>query len=59
MSKWLVADVVELPGCYTQAKDVGTLETNVREAIRVYLKTSAVKSPGADFVGTWRVEVRA
>jgi len=58
-SHWLVAEVVELPGCYTQAKDMKTLETNVQEAIRGYLKTSTNKKPAADFVGTWRVEVTA
>jgi len=49
-SKWLVGEVVELPGCYTQAPDLPTLESNVREAITAYLP---------DFVGTWRVEVLA
>ena len=58
-SHWLVAEVVELPGCYTQAKDMRTLEANVQEAIRAYLKAGAVKKPGSDFVGTWRVEVSA
>lgn len=58
-SLWLVAEVIELPGCYTQAKDMQTLEVNVREAIRGYLKTAASKKPTSDFVGTWRVEVVA
>jgi predicted RNase H-like HicB family nuclease len=43
-SHWLVGEVVELPGCYTQAPDLPTLETNIREAIQVYLET----------VETWR-----
>jgi predicted RNase H-like HicB family nuclease len=38
-SHWLVGEVVELPGCYTQAPDLPTLETNMREAIQAYLKT--------------------
>ncbi|MBN1960795.1 MAG: type II toxin-antitoxin system HicB family antitoxin [Deltaproteobacteria bacterium] len=58
-SKWLVAEVVELPGCYTQAKDMRTLEANVQEAIRAYLKTAMIKKPVVDFVGTWRIEVSA
>jgi predicted RNase H-like HicB family nuclease len=58
-SRWLVAEVVELPGCYTQAKDMKTLEANVQEAIRAYLKTAAPRKPLSDFVGTWRVEVSA
>jgi predicted RNase H-like HicB family nuclease len=56
-SKWLVGEVVELPGCYTQAPDLPSLESNVREAISVYLKTASPGEPFPDFVGTWRVEV--
>ena len=39
-SHWLVGEVVELPGCYTQAPDLPTLETNIQEAISVCLKTA-------------------
>ncbi len=39
-SSWLVGEVVELPGCYTQAADLPGLEANVEEAIRAYLKTA-------------------
>ena len=38
-SNWLVAEVVDLPGCYTQAPDLLNLESNVKEAIRAYLMT--------------------
>ncbi|MBN2187640.1 MAG: type II toxin-antitoxin system HicB family antitoxin [Dehalococcoidia bacterium] len=58
-SKWLVGEVVELPGCYTQAPDLPSLESNIREAISVYLKTASPEEPLSDFVGTWRVEVLA
>jgi predicted RNase H-like HicB family nuclease len=58
-SKWLVGEVVELPGCYTQAPDLPTLELNIREAIAAYLKTASPEEPLPDFVGTWRVEVPA
>jgi predicted RNase H-like HicB family nuclease len=56
-SNWLVGEVVELTGCYTQAPDLPTLEANIREAIRVYLETEEPEEPLPDFVGTWRVEV--
>lgn len=56
-SQWLVGEVVELPGCYTQAPDLPTLEKNVQEAIAVYLKTAEPEAPAPDFVGTLRVEV--
>lgn len=56
-SNWLVGEVVELPGCYTQAPDLPALETNIREAIQAYLETEEPEEPLPDFVGTWRVEV--
>lgn len=58
-SGWLVGEVVELPGCYTQAPNLPSLESNVREAISAYLKTASPGEPLPDFVGTWRVEVSA
>ena len=56
-SRWLVGEVVELPGCYSQAPDLPALEANIREAIGAYLKTAEAAAPGADFVAPWRVEV--
>ena len=53
-SNWLVGEVVELPGCYTQAPDLPALETNIQEALRAYLKTVEPEEPLSDFVGTWR-----
>ncbi len=58
-SQWLAGEVVELSGCYSQAPDMPTLETNMREAILAYLKTADPEEPLTDFVGTWRVEVTA
>jgi predicted RNase H-like HicB family nuclease len=56
-SRWLVGEVVELPGCYTQAPDLPSLEANVQEAIQAYLESVEPDEPLPDFVGTWRVEV--
>jgi predicted RNase H-like HicB family nuclease len=56
-SGWLVGEVVELPGCYTQAPDLPSLESNLREAIQGYLQTAAGDEAGPDFVGTWRIEI--
>ena len=56
-SNWLVGEVAGLPGCYTEAPDSATLETNMREAISVYLKTAEPDEPLPDFAGAWRVEV--
>jgi predicted RNase H-like HicB family nuclease len=33
-SSWLIGEVVELPGGYTQAPDLSSLESNLQEAIR-------------------------
>jgi predicted RNase H-like HicB family nuclease len=38
-SGWLVGEVVELPGCYSQAPDIARLEANMQEAIKAYLNT--------------------
>jgi predicted RNase H-like HicB family nuclease len=58
-SGWLVGEVVELPGCYTQAPDLPSLEANMREAISAYLKESDLEEPMPCFMGTWQVEVTA
>jgi len=39
-SGWLVGEVVDLPGCYTQASDLPSLEGNIREAIQAYVATA-------------------
>ena len=58
-SGWLIGEVVELAGCYTQAPDLPTLETNVREAIAAYLQTADLDEPAPQFVGTLQLEVAA
>ena len=58
-SNWLVGEVIELPGCYSQAPDLPTLENNMKEAVQAYLDSSDVEEPMPDFVGTWRIEVPA
>ncbi len=60
-SQWLVGEVVELPGCYSQAPDLPKLEQNMREAIAAYLDTTSNEddAPAPAFVGTWRIEVAA
>ena len=39
-SGWLVGEVTELPGCYTQAQDMAEVEKKIREAV-----TSGKKIP--------------
>jgi predicted RNase H-like HicB family nuclease len=56
-SDWLVGEVAELPGCYTQAQNMVDLEQNIREAIQAYLETIHDAFPLPQFVGLQRVEV--
>jgi len=58
-SGWLVGEVVELPGCYTQAPDMPTLATNMKEAITAYLRTNQPLEAMPEFIGTWKIEVAA
>ncbi len=48
-SGWLVGAVAELPGCYTQAPDLPSLERNIQEAIQAYLKVMEVEKPLPNF----------
>lgn len=56
-SGWLVGEVAELPGCYSQAPDLPTLEKNIKEAIELYLETVDELDLIPEFLGTWKVEV--
>lgn len=58
-SGWLVGEVVELPGCYTQAPDLPTLEANIREAIAAYAQTADSEEQHPEFVGAIRLEMAA
>jgi predicted RNase H-like HicB family nuclease len=59
-SGWLVGEVVELPGCFTEAPDLPTLHHNIWEAIVGYLK---VLEPEAEvpteFYEHWRLKAIA
>jgi len=56
-SGWLVGEVTELPGCYTQAPDLPALEKNIREAIRGYISVAGSQANAPEFVGTFRIGV--
>lgn len=58
-SGWLVGEVLELPGCYTQAPDLNSLQANVEEAIEAYLQTVDPDEVSATYVGTLEVRVPA
>lgn len=59
-SGWLVAEVQELPGCFTEAPDLAALHAHLWEAITGYL--SVADPDGAaltDFVERWHVRAVA
>ncbi len=54
---WLVSEVVELPGCHTQAKTMDKLLNRTKEAIKAYLETSTEPEIYEEFVGVQQIEV--
>lgn len=54
---WLVGEVKELPGCFTEAPDLPTLKANIWEAITGYLKVvDPDASMYANHIEDWRIE---
>ena len=53
---WLVSEVVELPGCHTQAKDMNQLLERTTEAIKAYLKEEKPDF-SEEFIGVQQIEV--
>lgn len=55
---YFVSEVVELPGCHTQAKTMEELIERTKEAIALYLEC---EEPGIDirseFIGVQKIEV--
>ena len=56
-SGWLVGEIVELPGCFTEAPDIASLETAMKEAIDVYLELTEIELPIPEYVGTLRISI--
>ena len=54
---WLISEVVELPGCHTQAKSMDQLLERTKEAIRAYLESDEKPLVSEKFVGVQQVEV--
>lgn len=54
---WLVSEVVELPGCHTQAKSMDELLKRTKEAIKAYLDTEEEPETQEEFVGVQQIEV--
>ncbi|MBI2661260.1 type II toxin-antitoxin system HicB family antitoxin [Candidatus Woesearchaeota archaeon] len=54
---WLVSEVVELPGCHTQAKTMDQLLERTKEAIKAYIKSEEEPEISEQFVGVQQIEV--
>lgn len=52
---YLISDVVELPGCHTQAKTYDDLMKRTKEAISLYL--SVKKPKGNKFLSLQQLEI--
>lgn len=53
---WYTSEVLGLPGCHTQAKDMDELIKRTKEAIIAYLETEEVPKI-RNFVGVKEIEV--
>ena len=54
---YFIGEVLDLPGCHTQARSLDELETRVKEAILLYLKGKKDFRLENKFVGVQQVEV--
>ena len=54
---YLIAEVVELPGCHTQAKDMNELIERIKEAIALYLEGQENIEIKSNFIGVQKIEV--
>ncbi|MBI3033994.1 type II toxin-antitoxin system HicB family antitoxin [Candidatus Woesearchaeota archaeon] len=55
---YLISDVVELPGCHTQAKTLDELMKRTKEAIALYIKSEGRPSKHSErFLGIQKIFV--
>ncbi len=54
---YLVSEVIELPGCHTQAKTYDELMERTKEAIELYLEVKGPPEAGSKFLSLQQVEV--
>ena len=54
---YLISEVVELPGCHTQAKTYDELIKRTKEAISLYLKTKKDIEIKTKFLSLQQIEV--
>jgi predicted RNase H-like HicB family nuclease len=54
---WFISEVVELPGCHTQAKTLDQLMERTRDAISAYLEVKKDNTEEGKFIGLQQIEV--
>ncbi|MBI2173144.1 MAG: type II toxin-antitoxin system HicB family antitoxin [Candidatus Aenigmarchaeota archaeon] len=54
---WFVSEVVELPGCHTQARTKNELLERTREAIKAYLEDAEGVEESVKFVEMQQIKV--
>ncbi len=55
--RYYISEVIELPGCHTQAKTLDELMARTREAIELYLEAEENISSGERFLGIQKIFV--
>ena len=53
---YLISEVIELPGCHTQAKNMSELIMRTKEAILLYLEVEG-REVNVNFLGIQKIEV--
>ena len=56
---YLISEVVELPGCHTQAKTYDELIKRTKEAISLFLEVQGTPEVKSKFLSLQQVEVEA
>ena len=54
---YFIGEVLELPGCHTQAKSLEQLDSRLKEAISLYVGERAMQRAKSPFVGILHLEV--
>ncbi len=54
---WYISEVLELPGCYSQAKTMDELIERTKEAIKCHTSETKIEVPVSKFIGLQQLEV--
>jgi len=56
---YLISDVLELPGCHTQAKTYDELMERTKEVISLYIEVKGIPENKIKFLSLQQIEVEA